>query len=198
MRDLVTVVVALALAGCGARSAALPPDFERLAEVAAAARTDASLLERESTLAQAALAHAVPHAEMYDPVRAAAYFERLLDQYPRSAYAPLAHYLLPLLRHAGALESELDAERRAAETTRTEIAELRADIARLEGERTAGDQRTMELSTTIGRLQALLSERETRIRRMEEQLQGLMEIDLGPARPPSPDDPTLLPTPPPR
>jgi hypothetical protein len=172
------VGAALLLAGCATGRGPVEWDLARLSEIAEKVESDPQLAHREDALFQAGLAHALPHSPLFDPARARDRFERLLRDHPRSRHRGVITYLLPLLDASDALRLDLARRLTEVEELREEAEELREQMMELE--RTSREEASENalMRVRLERLEAAIRTRDARIRALEEQLQGLVRIDL--------------------
>lgn len=183
-------VLAAVLLAAGCASSPFDRHFEqrRWADAAAAFAVDSALHGHPRTLYRAALVHATPGSEVYDPAMARVLLDRLLTAHvgSRSAADPAALALNALLIEmenrlatAAARHAALLAERAsiAADAER-----LRDDIRRLEARVADEASEAEHLRAMVERLVTDLRGRETQLTEIREELARLKAIDL--QRPP--------------
>lgn len=185
-----TCVLTGALLSSACASSQFDRHFEarRWSAAADAFAADSSLHFREPTLFRAALLHATPRSETYDPARARELLERLMDLHPGTSRRETVQGMIALLDEVERvrIESALREQevRRELAILNGEVVRLRDDIASLESRFQAREEENDLLRRITARLEADLREREYRLRLLTEELDRLKEIDLrSPARP---------------
>jgi hypothetical protein len=174
---IVAGLLALPLAGGCASGSALDRPFAagELAEVARIFEADSSLHLQEGALFRASLAYALPESGAYHPERALKNLDRLLTLFPGTTHRPHALQLRQLLHEVREAERRQSAEVEAL-AARTREQQLRID--ELEARLAAAASRADTLQALADRLDREAQARETRIRALQEELNGLKEIDL--------------------
>jgi hypothetical protein len=163
-------------------------DARRWDAAARAFDADTALHGSERALYRAAVVHATPGTAVYDPQRARALLERLLEIRSSGGRSLEASLLLALLHEVERQDSARLALQREAERR---IARLATEIARLEDElrstaerHTANMAEASQLRALAAALRTELRQRENRMQELQRELDRLKEIDLSP--PPKP------------
>ncbi|MFI5239411.1 MAG: hypothetical protein ACHQQP_06335, partial [Gemmatimonadales bacterium] len=94
---LVAFGVVMSALACASNQFGRAVDSHRWSDAATALNADASLLNDENTLFQAAMLYSFPNRATYDPVRARSLFERLLTEHPAAPMRQTAVDQLSLL-----------------------------------------------------------------------------------------------------
>jgi hypothetical protein len=170
----------LALCACASSQFDRALDAHRWSEAASAFDADSSLLHDESALYRAAVLHAVPGRPTYDPLRASQLFQRLLQLYPQTSTRADAVARLSLLYEIQRVQNVTAAEHRTLQAT---IARLVADTLQLRVQLDSLASRMRVEQDQNAQLHKDLQDRETRLRRLHEELDHLKAIDLKPALP---------------
>lgn len=173
-----TTILLFLLAGCASRDVLPTWDPAAMTASARAIEADSMLLDDEELLLEAALAHLHPAGPAHDPGRAAILLERLRERSPDHQQSVVLSYLLPLAREAQRAGEEIEQQRALLEELRASIQDYREVAAMADDARASSEARLAELIATVERLQEVVAARDARLREIEEQLRGLMEIDL--------------------
>ena len=176
------ITIVLLLSGCVSREVLPAWNPAAMTASASAIEADSTLIDDEERLLEAALAHLYPASPAHNPGRAVVLLERLAERSTDHERSVVLSYLLPLARDAQRMSEELERERALVEELRASIQDYREVAAMADDARASSEARLGDLTATVERLQAVVAARDARIREIEEQLRGLMEIDL--AEPP--------------
>lgn len=172
--------------GCAAATPEFHSHFEagRYLEAAATFEADTALLQDERALFRAGVVHGIPDSPAYDPPRARWALERLLSLHPETEHRAEAARLLSLLRESERMERHLEERRQEVRRATAELAEVRERMAALERRLDERDRQMVVLRRLAERLDAQLREREREVESLREELDQLMDIDLGRNREP--------------
>lgn len=167
----------LLLGGCASSPFDRHFDARRWSDAAAVFNEDSALHDHPRTLYRAALMHATPGSEVYDPALARTLLDRLLGAGAQGgpardpAVRTLHAVLLEFERDREVATLRIDSIGAEAERLRTEVGELETRLER--------EQQTNEnLGHVIQRLTAELRAREEQLVRISEELAQLKAIDL--------------------
>ncbi len=179
--------LALLISGCASAPALTAWNPDVMVAAARAVEADTTLLADDERLLEAALAHLHPHSPVHDPARAAELLERLRDHPAGPRYSALLSHLIPLAAEAERARAEFERERALVAELRAGIDDYREIAVMADEARDASEARIAELTAAVERLQNVVAARDARILEIEEQLRGLMDIDLaGPPSEPGP------------
>lgn len=178
---MLVVGAVLVLGGCSTSMFDRHFDAQRWSDAAAVFTEDSALHDHPRTLYRAALIHATPGTDVYDPVLARTLLDRLLNSGAdvRPARDPAVQALYAVL-----VEFERDREAAALniDSIGAEADRLRTEVGELEGRLEEQEEAVAELSQVIQRLTAELRAREEQLVRIRDELAQLKAIDL--QRPP--------------
>lgn len=169
------------LTGCG--GSAFHDHFEA-GEWDAAARAyeaDPTLATEPEALYRAALLHAVPTSPVYAPEVALEELRELRARHPTSRHAERSEHLIAIVEELSRLRSEAAEREAVADSLRMAVRTLREESLRSGAELERTEERLELILSLAGRLEEELAEREARLRSLEEELEQLKAIDLGPA-----------------
>lgn len=179
MTNMARVLVlgcAVLLSACATSAFDRHFDARRWSDAAAAFTEDSALHEHPRTLYRAALMHATPGTDLYDPARASTLLDRL---FTTGTGGPAAD---PAVRTLHAVLVELERDRSAAalnlDSITAEADRLRTEVDELEARLVHEKQATQNLSQVVQRLTSELRAREEQLVRISEELAQLKAIDL--------------------
>jgi len=176
---ILTAAVTLAAAGCTA--SALDRHFEAgQYELAARAyEEDPSVAGSDRALYRLALSYAAPGTEVSNPERARALLAQLVTRFPRSPRVPEARILAGVLGHMIDLGDQAKVERQQLDLLRATVKDLEDTHAALQDTLDTGRRRLTELQADVSRLQGEVEAKDAVLRRLEDELRRLKNIDLG-------------------
>lgn len=182
----ISAILLFATTGCAANRFEKHIEAKRWSDAAEEFSRDSSLQHNERALFQAALLHAFPNRETYNPALARTLLERHVRLYPESPRHQRAMDHLSLLRETEnnrrttdrkVWESQVEVNKLIASTQQL-FARIDSLNAILRVDSTRGDS----LKTVIAQLEANLKERDDQLRALRAELAKLKEIDLNPGR----------------
>jgi hypothetical protein len=179
---LATFFASGVLAGCAGNQIERLFTTGQYVEVTRVFEAESALHDQEGALYRAGLAYAFPGTTAYDPDRAAAAFERLVELYPTGTHTAHAVQLLHLLDETQRLHQLLRLREEEIARLARELQSERDELDAIHDRLTAEQGRADELHAIADRLNREIRSRNARIRELEDELSALKEIDLN--RPP--------------
>ncbi len=176
---VLTAAVALAAAGCTA--SALDRHFEAgQYELAARAyEEDPSVAGSDRALYRLALSYAAPGTAVSNPERARALLAQMVTRFPQSPHLPAARILAGVLGAMVDLSDQARVERQQLDSLRAVVQGLEATHATLQDTIGANRGRLTDLQAEVKRLQTEVEAKDAVLRRLEDELRRLKNIDLG-------------------
>ncbi|MEO7216718.1 MAG: hypothetical protein ABI026_00850 [Gemmatimonadaceae bacterium] len=187
LRQLITAGAALGLwfvTACASGGFRHSPNTGDLARAATALNADSALLNNEKIVFQAAMLYSLPNRGSYNPARARALFERLLNQFPRTSMRQTAADQLAMLYEVERVRNEGLTERQSLQSR---IAALESDTVTLHRSLdsvttrlNAEQDQNAVLRKATSRLESDLQDRESQLTALQAELNHLKAIDLHP------------------
>jgi len=176
---LLMAAVTLAAAGCAA--SAFDRHFEAgQYELAARAyEEDPSVAGSDRALYRLALSYAAPGTAVSNPERARAVLAQMVTRFPQSRHLPEARILAGLLGDILDLRDQAEVGRQHLDSLRAVVRGLEATHAALQDTIGADRRRLTDLQADVVRLEAEVEAKDAGLRRLEDELRRLKNIDLG-------------------
>jgi TolA-binding protein len=171
----------MTLAAAGCTASALDRHFEagQFELAARAYEEDPSVAGSDRALYRLALSYASPGTAVSSPERARAVLAQLVARFPQSPHLPEARILAGLLGTMVDLSDQAKVERQQLDSLRAVVQDLEATRAALQDTIGTNRSRLTDLQAEVTRLQGEVEAKDAVLRRLEDELRRLKNIDLG-------------------